>query len=171
MVCLVPMRRIRRARMRKARSRGGLSRAVAVRSCCRDVVLEEIDAHAYLVPTFMKQGRLRWDSRKLANLASKASHAGIIRIGFEGIFSAPHRGAPLFQYTQLKHPGWTECKSSGRGMATREGHSALSGIGARGCATAGDVARQRVSIQARNRHAAMLMPASMMKLPATPCQS
>src|ERR1700741_3417602 len=45
-------------------------------------------------------------------VASKASHAGIIRIGFEGIFSAPHRGAPLFQYTQLKHRRGTKCKSA-----------------------------------------------------------
>ena len=45
----------------------------------------------------MKQERLRCEWRKVANSATKASHAGIIRIGFEGIFSAPHRGAPLFQ--------------------------------------------------------------------------
>ena len=62
---------------------------------CRAVAIE-IGAHACLV-LFMKQERLCWEWKKLANLASKASHAGIIRIGFEGIFSAPHRGAPLFQ--------------------------------------------------------------------------
>jgi hypothetical protein len=30
-------------------------------------------------------------------LISETSHAGMIRIGFEGIFSAPLPGAPLFQ--------------------------------------------------------------------------
>jgi len=41
-----------------------------------------------------------WEENRRSEsmLDSKPSHAGIIRIGFEGIFSAPRqRGAPLFQ--------------------------------------------------------------------------
>ena len=53
--------------------------------------------HGSLVPTFIETRALNLRIEE-GRLASKASHAGIIRIGFEGIFSAPPRGAPLFQY-------------------------------------------------------------------------
>ena len=125
--------------------------------------------------------------KKWAKLASKASHAGIIRIGFEGIFSAPHRGAPLSQYIdetpietrmQIRHferviePKFSSLlfyRTTPKSQEHDRGvYSAFSPMDA----TAGsECAFQRKSIHPNVTQARMLTPASVTILPVSPRQS